>query len=159
VRVVAGDAAEGFNPTHDVARLLANAVAARLRRAGRSIASLAFPLDAAPGEGTGEPVVRLSLDGPAFERKMAAARAYPGLCGEVERAVSRYGEDAFRVETLRRADPGFDLAAIHGPAPLYERFGEQRKAEGVYPDVIRYLAHVRPLALHLEAAFAGERPS
>lgn len=156
VDTLAGDAAEGFNPSHDVARLLANAVVARLRGAGRPIESLDFPLDAAPGAGGGDVAVRLELDERSFERKMSAARAYAGLAAEVEAALARFGPDAFRVELLRRADPGFG-PADHDPVPRYERFGEERKAQGVYRDVIRYRDHVRPLAAHLEARFARDQ--
>ncbi len=49
IEVVAGDAAEGFNPGHDLCRLLVNAAVARLAAEGAPpIANLEFPLDAAP---------------------------------------------------------------------------------------------------------------
>jgi hypothetical protein len=38
--------------------------------------------------------------------------------------------------------------------PLYERFGEQRVADGVYPEVVRFRAHLQPLAARLEALVA-----
>jgi hypothetical protein len=155
VRVLAADAAEGFNPVHDVARLLANAVVGRCARGGIPVENLAFPLEAAPGEGAGEVVVRLELDDEAFARKLAAARAYAAMADEVDRALAGHGKGAFRVETLRRADPGFDLEAIHGEVPLYERFGERRVADGVYPEVVRFRAHLQPLAARLEALVAG----
>jgi hypothetical protein len=154
VKVLAADAAEGYNPAHDVARLLANAVAGHSARAGFPVESLAFPLEAAPAAGTGAVAVRLALDDLAFARKLAAARAYGAMSEEVERALARHGEDAFRVETLRRADPGFDLEAAHGPSPSYERFGERRVADGAYPEVVRFRAHLQPLAARLEALAA-----
>ena len=154
VRVLAADAAEGYNPAHDVARLLANAVAGHCARGGFPVESLAFPLEAAPGAGTGAVAVSLALDDLAFARKLAAARAYAAMSHEVDCALAGHGEDEFRVETLRRADPGFDLAALHGPAPYYERFGERRVAEGVYSEVVRFRAHLEPLAARLEALAA-----
>jgi hypothetical protein len=154
VSVLAADEAEGYNPAHDVARLLANAVAGRAARSGLPIESLAFPLEAAPGAGTGEVAVRLELDDEAFARKLAAARAYAAMAGEVDRAVAGHGADAFRIETLRRADPGFDLETVHGPTPFYERFGERRVADGVYPEVVRFRAHLQPLAVRLGALVA-----
>ena len=154
LRLLAADAAEGYNPAHDVARLLANAVAGHCARLGFPVENLAFPLEAAPDEGAGDVVVRLELDDEAFARKLAAARAYAAMSEEVDRALGGHGEAAFRVETLRRADPGFDLEAAHGPTPFYERFGEQRVAEGVYPEVVRFQAHLQPLAARLEALAA-----
>lgn len=151
VSVLAADAAEGYNPAHDVARLLANAVAVRRARGGFPVENLAFPLEAAPEVGTGAVAVRLTLDDSAFARKLAAARAYTAMGDEVLRALAGHGEDAFRVETLRRADPGFDLEALHGPTPYYELYGERRVAEGVYPEVVRFREHVEPLAARLEA--------
>jgi hypothetical protein len=151
VSVLLADAAEGWNPAHDVARLLANAVAGRSARGGVPVESLAFPLEAAPGEGAGEAAVRLVLDDAAFARKLGAARAYAAMRDEVERAIAGHGAEAFHVETLRRPDPGFDLEPIHGPVPLYEHFGERRLAEGVYPEVVRFRAHLQPLAARLEA--------
>jgi len=154
VSVLAADAAEGYNPAHDVARLLANAVAGRSARGGLPVENLAFPLEAAPGAGAGDVAVRLELDDAAFARKLAAARAYAAMAGEVDRALAGHGEEAFRVETLRRADPGFDLEAVHGPLPFYERYGERRVADGVYPEVVRFRAHLQPLAARLEALVA-----
>ena len=154
VRVLAADAAEGFNPAHDVARLLANAVVGRSARAGLPVENLAFALDAAPGTGAGDVAVRLELDDEAFARKLTAARAYAAMAGEVDRAIADHGEEAFRVETLHRAEAGFDLEAIHGPVPLYERFGERRVADGVYPEVVRFRAHLQPLAARLAALAA-----
>src|SRR6188508_485703 len=49
VVTVAGDAAEGFNPTHDLCRALLDAAIARCASAGaRSIENLAFALDGRP---------------------------------------------------------------------------------------------------------------
>lgn len=149
VNTLAADAPEGFNPAHDVARLLANAVVARSARRGLAVANLAFPLEAAPGAGAGDVVVRLELDDEAWARKRAAARAYVEMADEVGRAFAGHGEEAFRVETLRRADPGFDLAALHGEVPLYEKHGERRVADGQYREVLRFRDHVRPLAARL----------
>jgi hypothetical protein len=155
VTALAADAAEGFNPAHDVARLLANAVALRARRRGRRLESLAFPLEGPPDAGSGEIAVRLELDEPAFARKLAAARGYREMAGEVERAFRAYGQDAFRVETLRRADPSGDLAAVHGETPYYETLGERRVADGVYREAVRFRSHVRPLAVRLAAGRPG----
>jgi hypothetical protein len=126
----------------------------RAFRAGLPVESLAFPLEAAPDEGAGEVAVRLVLDDASFTRKLAAARTYVAMRDEVARAITGHGSEAFRVETLRRPDPGFDLEAVHGPTPSYELFGERRVADGVYPEVVRFRAHLQPLAARLEALAA-----
>lgn len=166
IEVVAGDAAEGFNPGHDLCRLLVNAALAHLAaRGGPPIENLEFPLDAAPEMPEGaapapegpEPAggCRLVLDDAALARKLAAARAYPGLESEVERALARHGERAFRVERLRPVAYGLDLAPrLHDP-PLYERYGAERVAAGRYAEVIRFRRHLVPAAERLRAWAAG----
>src|SRR5262245_7457120 len=66
IGVVAGDAIEGFNPSHDVCRYVINAaVRIASQRKGRTIACYAFPLDGPPdgnGHGSASGVLRLQLD-------------------------------------------------------------------------------------------------
>jgi hypothetical protein len=143
---VVGDAAEGYNPTHDVCRLLVDAAVARVhRRHGRSLASFAFPLVGPPGGMTpprpGD--VDTMLDDAAFARKLDAARSYVELDGEVRDALAGIGADAFRREVLRRVDGG---ACVAPGVPFYERHGERRVAEGAYVRVLRRDEHVRPIA-------------
>lgn len=143
---VAGDAVEGYNPSHDVCRLVINAA---LRLLGRELPAYDFPLVGAPDgcpEGLRPRAVWLALDEAALARKLAAARAYPELAGEVETALARFGEAPFRTECLRPVDLsqryGWDPAEV----PFYESYGERRVAEGAYDRVLRFGEHVRPLA-------------
>jgi hypothetical protein len=91
-----------------------------------------------PGEG-----LRLVLDDPAFARKLEATSRYASLKTEAEAAFDRYGQDAFRIEFLRRV--------IDGPAPppswipYYEEVGEARVRAGRYASVLRYGSHVKPV--------------
>ncbi len=168
VGVVAGDAAEGFNPGHDLCRLLLNAAVARLAAAGGPpIENLEFPLDAAPERPApgGEPSretpgggCRLVLDDAALARKLAAARAYAGLGDEVERALGRYGAEAFRVERLRPVTYGLDLAPRLPDPPPYERFGAERVAAGRYREVLTFRRHMAPAAERLRAFADGAGP-
>ncbi len=151
VATVAGDAAEGFSPTHDVCRLIVDAVIARCAKtASQPIENLAFALDGrpdrAPPDVPARAVTRLELDGAALARKLAAARAYPEMRGEVEAAIARFGEASFAVETFwtaaaRGATPGGDAER-----PFYELFGERRVAAGVYREIVRSREHVQPIA-------------
>lgn len=168
---VTGDASEGYNTTHDITRLLTNAaVELARRRAGRDIANYDFPVVNRPDH-CPEPLRAgaewLRLDDAAFGRKLAAAfEFYPELAAETrealqgqghERVVEHFklnrdehaatdlaGLDMFRVECLRPASPAD--APFETARPFYEAQGERKVAAGLYPSVIRYAEHIRPLA-------------
>lgn len=157
VETVAGDALEGFNPSHDLCRLVVNAAVARLARDGRRLLNLQFPLEEHPaGDGLDVPVEppSLYLDDPAFERKLAAARAYPEMAGEVEAALARFGPIAFRHEHLAPAR-SIPVEKLYEEMPFFERHGERRVAEGHYKKVLRGRKHLRPIAAALAGWAAG----
>ncbi len=148
IDVVAGDDAEGYNPTHDVCRLIVDAAVACSRETtGRPIVSLGFPLMDRPDRIAGAHlgISRLVLDEAALERKLAAASRYPEMAGEVAAARSAWGDAAFGVETFRHVPPG-DVWAPGDEPPFYETHGAARVASGLYAEVIRYDRHIRPLA-------------
>jgi len=156
VELVASDAVEGFNPVHDLCRVLADAVASlAAKRLGHAVRRFDFLLEGSPGDlaggGAGE-AIRLELDDGALQRKLAAARSYPELSEEVERALAAHGTEAFGAELLRPADLATPLATLVGEHPDYERHGERRVAEGIYPRVLRARAHFLPLAAALRDA-------
>ena len=75
--------------------------------------------------------------------RLDATSRYVALKAEADAAFSRYGQDAFRVEFLRRV--------LDAPAPPpswiphYEEVGEARVREGRYASVLRYRSHVSPV--------------
>jgi len=153
--LVAGDAAEGYNPSHDVARMLINAAAAR---SGNGPLNVAFPLVGDPQQpppGCGPASSIVELDGRALQEKIDRGRAYALdsggiLVSEVDEAIERFGLDAFRVERLfsvNRAPESF--AAFEHEKPFYESYGEKQVAQGKYDYVIRWNEHVRPVAERL----------
>lgn len=150
--VVAGDAAEGFNPGHDVCRLVVNAAVGLAAALGARVESLEFPLEAAPDAGAAETAGAwvLVLDDACLSRKLEAARRYVEIGEDVEAAVGRFGVEAFRTEVLRPVRYGFDLRGRVGDPPFYEVHGEARVREGFYTDVVRFATHVDPLARALE---------
>ncbi|HEY0170199.1 MAG TPA: hypothetical protein VGB98_04035 [Pyrinomonadaceae bacterium] len=175
---VAGDAEEGYNPAHDVSRLVINAAVRLVNLTSRrQIANYDFTLVAPPGhcpEALRADSIRLELDEAAFARKLSAARNYPELQAEVEAALSgagsvglrehpdlarRAGSDFggagapdFGVEWLRRVDDrGERPAPFNGEIPFYEEYGERQVAAGHYERVLRYREHVLPLAAALNA--------
>ncbi len=142
IAVVAGDAAEGFNPGHDVARLLVNAAVMRRESEGARMVNLEFPLHGcAPGG--------IRLTGPEIERKRAAARAYPEMADEVQATLDREGIEAFGSEPLRPVDYGLSLEGRFEEPPAYEAYGEARVRAAIYADVIRFREHLAPLAAAL----------
>lgn len=149
IELVAGDAVEGFNPGHDVSRLLLNAAVVRLRAGGWPIESRDFLLDGVPGGLTAEARATslcIQLDPGALARKLAAARSYPGLEDEVARALARYGPDSFQTEWLREVSYGLDIDHLVSDPPFYEVYGERQVAAGLYQRVLRYREHVAPVA-------------
>lgn len=157
--LLACDAVEGYNPSHDVCRLIAGAAldlaAARL---GRPVAAYDFPLvdrpDACPDR-LRPAALRRDLDAEALARKLHAAGDYPELREEVAAALASHGPAAFQVEVLRPHEPD-PLAAFDAEAPFYERHGRRRVAEGVYRDLLTFRDHVRPIAEALREAARRE---
>lgn len=147
--LVAGDAIEGFNPSHDVCRYVLNAAVRLAARAGgRTIRCCAFPLEGAP-DGTVDGAsghVTLRLDDATLQRKLRAAHDYAELRSEVERTLARFGPEAFRTERLSPVDLADGYGWETDRIPYYESYGAERVASGAYRQVVTFRDHVRPLA-------------
>lgn len=155
--LVAGDAVEGFNPSHDVCRYVINAgVRLASQMSGRTIPCYAFPLESAPNAGPEAlrsralridlRALRIDLDDEMLERKLQAAYAYPELRSEVERTLGQYGTEPFRTESLWPVDLDDPYGWDPGRIPFYESYGAERVASGAYTHVVRFREHVQPLA-------------
>jgi hypothetical protein len=172
ISYVAGDAIEGYNPTHDVCRLMIGAAVEVANRTGeRRIANFDFSLigrqDHCPAELHAD-AIWLHLDENTLAQKLAAMRTYPELAAEVEAGLdgkllaamqafpelaaeiqsvtSGLGIDAFRTECLRPVKNETWKEDVIKGSPFYERYGERQVAAGYYPHVIRYRDHFIPLA-------------
>jgi hypothetical protein len=154
-RTVAGDAMEGFNPVHDVCRALIDAAVAVVEaHTGRAVHNVEFSLDrAAAGSET------IELDAGALERKLAAARAYPEMADEVERAIAQFGVQSFAREHLRPSSLPRMLEEFAASKPGYETLGESRVKEGRYRDVIRHREHVLPVFEALGFSLSARGPA
>jgi len=148
VRYVVGDAIEGYNPIHDVCRLLVNAAVALVARdCSREIMNFEFVVSGDPAElQADDNALSLMLEDEAFQQKLAAIRGYAELLADVDDLFAKYGADSFRFEYLRPAKPDAIHEIFSSHPPLYESIGEKRVAAGYYNRVIRYREHVRPLA-------------
>jgi len=147
---VAGDALEGYNPMHDVCRLVINAAVTIARRArGQAIANFEFSLIGQP-DASERPLngneVWLQLDETSLARKISVARGYAELAGEVSNALGVRAVAAFGVEHLRPVDPQAGLDRCDERPPFYEQYGEKQVAAGHYTRVLRYREHIAPLA-------------
>ena len=93
IEYVVGDAAEGYNVTHDICRvMIGTAIDLAESRHGHRIANFDFLVVGAPDECPVElrnEAIRLELDDLAFSRKVKAAIAYsPKLARDVEASLA-----------------------------------------------------------------------
>src|SRR5436190_17949240 len=129
--IIVGDAAEGYNPVHDLCRLIAGAAIAMAgvptRQYEYAVVNHLHSSDAA--------AIVIDLDAAEYAAKMERARGQVAVLADIEELLSRHGADAYRREVLW---PVVDWAALDGDAapPLYERYGEERVAAGRYTTVI-----------------------
>jgi len=145
---VVGDATEGYNPAHDVCRLIidaAIAIASRLQ--DRPIANFDVLLTSEPGDhaaATLEGAVWLKLDSAAVSKKLEVALGYTEMSEEVNRVLETAGRNGLETECLRRAPT--DNLRDETWSPYYEQYGERQVNAGHYKQSIRYREHVLPLA-------------
>src|SRR5260221_7787299 len=152
IRSVAGDALEGYNPVHDVCRLMIDAaVTLASRMNGYEIENWAFPLVGAPDQvRAGIENRRTVLDEEVFRRKMDIAMRYRELAPDVTDAIRELGRDSFRCEVFTCAAlPAWHDRRFLEAQPFYEIHGEARVQEGKYGMVIRYRDHILPIAAAL----------
>ena len=170
---VAGDAREGFNPTHDICRMVIDAAVKRAGRRGITIRNYAFflfaPHDKCPVDLWSSAIWK-TLPDDQLARKLAAARAYPELMAEAEAAMSGSSRKilAAHPELAAIVDASLDgmnerrlateclmpaagVPVLAGDKPFYEIYGEQIVAKGTYQHVIRYRDHVQPIERALAA--------
>jgi hypothetical protein len=135
------DAAEGYNPVHDICHWIGRAAVSIATRARGAVAQYEVDLVSHPdGDGDG---IRVALDDEAFARKLRSADCYRPLAAEAAGAITEHGLSAFRTEFLRRV--GATEVPPASWVPYYEQVGEDRVRAGRYQTVLRYSDHVRPI--------------
>lgn len=149
VNCIVADAAEGYNPSHDICRYIVDTVVEMVATtASRQLRSFEFGLVGRPDvcpDASRDGAIRVDLDQPAIARKIAAARGYAELKSEVDLVVTKFGEAVFATEYLLPANSAASLARFREAQPYYETYGEQQVAAGHYAEAIRYREHVEPL--------------
>ena len=157
IEVVAGDAVEGYNPTHDLCRAIIDA-AVRQASIVRPIETFAFDLTGRPGPpADGADAVAVALDAETLAAKLDTCESYGRAVGgtlldEIHQMLAAFGSEPFGTEYLRRHDPWTAAAGEHsGGRPFYETYGEQRVSSGHYQQVIRQAEHLEPVQRALRA--------
>jgi hypothetical protein len=174
IDIVVSDAMEGYNPTHDLCEVLAQAaVAIANGKKNRPTRHYTFPLMGdprqPPADGYGVQAASrttichtIELTPSQFKCKLETIRTYADNAGgklreEVEDAFRTYSEHAFAreylfatLESRQALEPDFGQAK-----PFYEIYGEKQVAAGRYPRVIRFREHILPLMNRLYAKIPG----
>ncbi|MEY4427264.1 MAG: hypothetical protein RL535_1562 [Pseudomonadota bacterium] len=155
--VVVGDGSEGYNPTHDICRLLIDAAVGSAAHHGRHVLNYAFPLMGHPnGDGTNLEDILVMLNEDQWQQKIDLILAYGTdaggmLSAEIAETFDKFGKNAFKQESLFLVPLMKAKAQLTTDKPFYERHGELRVAEGVYRHVIRYNEHIYPIHQRLLA--------
>jgi hypothetical protein len=136
--MVVCDAAEGYNPVHDLCRLVAGAAIAM---ADIDTTQYEYPVVEHPRFFGASMTVELTATEHAA--KIARARGQANALADIDEMFARHGENAYRTEAFRRIA---DWTSIDDDTlPLYERYGEERVAAHRYAHVIRRREHMTPL--------------
>lgn len=157
IECVAGDAIEGYNPTHDLCRLLIDRAVRIAFAEGSLVGNYEFGLVGHPKpDNLPSDHLRIDLSSSDTKLKLAEIRRYATGAGgtlfaEVEDMMQKYGKAAVGQEFLMPADAGSQLVCFEKNKPFYEAHGEKQVAAGYYRHVIRYHEHVVPIARALRA--------
>jgi hypothetical protein len=137
-RLVISDAADGYNPLHDLCQAIGSAVVARMAGNAKPPTFLVAPATAGA---IGTESIKWALENESARRKHLAVSAYTPLAQEAAQLLAD-APDALNTERL--LVPGFDWPENY--APEWEAFGRKRVREGRFAAPITYRDHVLPIA-------------
>ena len=151
---IVGDAAEGYDLSHDVCRLLIDAAVAQASRLRPTLKNyellLSAPTVPSPPH-LSQRSVRLQLDPEAWARKYNATFAYPEPPSDIARAVERFGLDSLQTECLRPAIP-WRLMQPHFTSNYHDSTGGGDRS---HPSAMLFRERLLPLAEALRVAAAS----
>jgi hypothetical protein len=136
--LVVSDAADGYNPLHDLCQAIAGAVVARIARDSKAPKFLVSP---ATANAMGTRSIAWNLEDEAARRKRQAILAYAPLAEEVAQLLAEAPDAPYTEQLL---DPIFDWPEEW--TPEWEAFGRKRVSEGRFAAPITYRDHVLPIA-------------
>jgi hypothetical protein len=143
-RTVVADAAEGYNPIHDLCRAIVGSACEVARRGGVEVRHYEYALADGPDSLAGA-CETIDLDDRALAAKMEWARRLSSSVTDVDELLARFGEQSFRRERFRLVGDWTADGFAAGERPRYERFGQERVDAGFYTRVIRHDQHIVPL--------------
>ena len=135
IDLVVGDSAEGFDPAHDLCRVIVDAAVGIAAQTRPEIKNFEFPL--VGGLIARSTALKQRVEGEAWIRKFAHCRAYAEPIEEIQRRLANDGLDALREEHVRLATP---WAIRNRRDVLYTRV-----EDGRIP-AIQFSDHVLPVA-------------
>jgi AcrR family transcriptional regulator len=147
IDIVAGDAAEGHDPAHDLCRVLVDAATGIAAQLKPTIRNFEFSLmGTRQARATG---LRQRIEGDAWLRKLDSCRAYAEPIEEVERLTATDGDEALRDECLRLATPW----AINNRQNVLYAAGKERIA------AVHFQEHMLPVAGAMQRYVSGRHSS
>lgn len=164
IELVVGDAYERAILTHDVWRALVDgAVAKASRCTQRGITNLEFPIEPEQTNSTSDPAKRHAsaghanltsvnakeLSSVAVARKLRAAEAYEPLQVEISALLQARGREWMAYESFSPSRAVWTKDCPTRP-PRYEVHGRRLVENQLYPEVIGFERHVRPLFERLQ---------
>jgi hypothetical protein len=146
--IIVADGLEGYNPVHDLCRLIAGAA---IEIAGSDAKQYEYAVvNASDSFETSDDAIHLTLNDAEHSAKIEAARMLASRIADVDELLLRHGAGMYRTETLRRVHDWREIRPEE--PPRYEQFGEERVAAHRYARVIRLAEHMLPLRDALCAA-------
>jgi hypothetical protein len=136
--LVVSDAADGYNPLHDLCQALAGAVVQRIARHSEAPRFLVSP---ATANAMGTRSIAWKLEDETARRKHRTILANAPLAEEVTRLLAEAPEALYTEQLLV---PTFDWP--ENWTPEWEAFGRKRVNEGRFAAPITYRDHVLPIA-------------
>jgi hypothetical protein len=156
IEYIVGDAIEGFNPVHDVCRLVINAAVKKVCQMGYCIdnfdLALAYKRDEAR-EAIAD-IVSIAAGEQMLAEKLQVARDYSELEVDVTRLIAQEGITSLGTEYLRPVHEN-SYHEVLQERPYYEVYGAEQVAAGRYRQVIRYRDHVFPIGEALKEFSRG----
>ena len=157
IEYIVGDALEGYNPVHDVCRLIINAAVKKACEMGSCIENFDVLLAdklADPTQAAMTDIISIGADEQMLAEKLRVARDYSELAADVNRVLAQEGIASLGTEYLRPVNENSYNELLQEP-PYYEVYGEKQVAAGRYQQVIRYHDHVFPIGEALQGFSRG----
>jgi len=147
---VFGDAAEYYNPVHDVCRMIIGAAVEIANKSeGLQIQNYDFLLMAPHtnhAESPGRKFFSRTLSDVQLEEKFSfARRTYPEFADETRRLFEGKPVESYRTESLRPCGNRSGYDKLADVKPFYEKYGEGQVAKGFYKRVLRFEEDMAPL--------------